>query len=333
MIRGTRSRDIRAPNLNELFNAGSKVNNTVVDDSTGLPVAYEGTTTGNLKLKPEVADSTNAGFVYQPSWVKGFSVSVDYWNIDLKDAINVLTAQNIEDLCFQGNQSECLAINGGSPLTSGAGVQRNAILIQPFNLAEQLVRGIDYETSYRTPLSRLVSSWNGDVAIRLLGTNFLKNYTNNTLTPPLDVSGVNATATGTPKWRWNASLTYSLNPFTATLAARGVSAGKYANNLIECTSGCPVGRSTADQLNYPTINDNHLPGEIFFDLSVGYTIAMGKDDNSELNLFLNIRNLTNRDPVIVAGGPSGLPFDTVTTNPGNYDSLGRVFTAGIRFKL
>jgi outer membrane receptor protein involved in Fe transport len=152
------------------------------------------------------------------------------------------------------------------------------------------------------------------------------------LTPPLDVSGVN-TSTGTPKWRWNASLTYSLNPFTATLAARGVSAGKYANNLIECSSGCPVGRQPPETLNYPTINDNHLAGEIFFDLSVGYTVPMGKDDNSELNLFLNVRNLTNRDPVIAAGGPSGLPFDTVTTNPADYDSLGRVFTAGFRFKL
>ncbi len=52
-----------------------------------------------------------------------------------------------------------------------------------------------------------------------------------------------------------------------------------------------------------------------------------------LEVFLNIRNLSNRDPVIVAGGPSGIPFDTVSTNPSLYDSLGRVYEAGVRFKL
>ena len=38
-----------------------------------------------------------------------------------------------------------------------------------------------------------------------------------------------------------------------------------------------------------------------------------------------------RRPVLVAGGPSGVPYDTVTTNPSNYDSLGRVFRLGVRF--
>jgi len=49
--------------------------------------------------------------------------------------------------------------------------------------------------------------------------------------------------------------------------------------------------------------------------------------------YFNVRNLTNKDPVIVAGGPSGLPYDTVTTNPANYDTLGRVFQLGVKVKL
>jgi outer membrane receptor protein involved in Fe transport len=327
MLRVTRSRDIRAPNLNDLF-ANSKVNNVVVDDANPTQaVAYEGTTKGNLNLKPEEADSTGVGIVYQPSYLHGFSASVDYWNIDLKDAINVITAQQVVDLCFEGNQSFCQAINGGQPLRDGSGAERNAITIQPFNLAEQLVRGIDFETSYRAPLSTFNSGWGGDLLLRALGTHFLKNYTNNTLTPPLDTAGENVVA-GTPSWRWNASITYNNEPVSATFMARGVSAGVYGNNFIQCTAGCPA--STIDN---PTINDNHLAGAIYFDLSLGYTMQVGHGDDASLEMFLNIRNLANKDPVIVAGGPSGLPFDTVSTNPANYDSLGRVFTAGVRLKL
>jgi outer membrane receptor protein involved in Fe transport len=327
MFRVTRSRDIRAPNLNDLFNAGSKVNNLVVDNATNTPVAYEGTTTGNLNLDPEEADSTGFGVVYQPSFAPGLSASVDYWNIDLKDAINTLTAQQIVDACFQGNQTLCQAINGGQPLRPTSGADRNAIAIQPFNLAQQLVRGVDIETSYRAPLSIFNDGWDGNFVVRVLATRFLKNYTDNTLTMPLDTAGQN-TGGGPPDWRWSASLGYNNDPFTATVTARGVSSGVYGNNFIECTSGCPV--STID---HPTINDNHIPGATYFDLSLSYTILTGRNESLQMQTFFNVRNITNKDPVIVAGGPSGLPFDTVTTNPANYDSLGRVFMAGVRFKM
>lgn len=326
MFRATRSRDIRAPNLSELFNAGSKVNNTVVDPATNLSVQYEGTTTGNLNLLPEEADTTGIGFVYQPSFVPGLSASVDYWNIDLKGAISTITAQNIVELCFQGNQAMCQAINGGLPLTAFTG-SRAAIALQPFNLAQQLVRGIDLETSYRTPLSTFVSDLSGELVFRALGTHFIKNYTDNTLTLPTDTAGQN-TGGGPPSWRWNASITYSNNPFSGTFSARGVSAGRYGNNLIECTSGCP--ESTID---HPTINVNHIAGAVFFDMSASYTMLVGQQQEAQAQLFFNVKNVTNKDPVIVAGGPSGLPYDTVTTNPANYDSLGRTYLAGVRVKF
>ena len=160
-------------------------------------------------------------------------------------------------------------------------------------------------------------------------SGFLKNYTDNTVSLPLDVAGQNTSGAGsTPDWRWTASFTYNLDPLSATLAARGVSAGKYGNNFIECTSGCPV--STID---HPTINDNHIPGATYLDLSLSYTMLLGKDESTQMQTFFNIRNITNKDPVIVAGGPSGLPYDTVSTNPANYDSLGRVYMAGVRIKM
>jgi outer membrane receptor protein involved in Fe transport len=101
----------------------------------------------------------------------------------------------------------------------------------------------------------------------------------------------------------------------------------YNNSLIECTSGCPA--STVDN---PTINVNHLAGSVYFDLSMSYKFMLGQSEDTEMQAFFNVRNLANRDPVIVASGPTGLPYDTVTTNPSNYDQLGRVFQLGVRLK-
>jgi outer membrane receptor protein involved in Fe transport len=329
LLRVIRSRDIRAPNVSELFNAGSRVNNLVIDNSTGLQYQYEGTTTGNPNLQPEEADTNSVGIVYQPSFLQGFSTSVDYWSIDLNDAINTISAQQIVDLCTVKGQPEfCQAINNGLPLGQSP---RDAIRIQPFNLAEQKVRGIDLEASYRTALANIVSSMPGNLVFRALGTHFLENYTNNTLTLPTDTAGQN-TGGGPADWRWNASLTYDVNPISGTFNARGVSSGTYGNAFIECTSGCPV--STTD---HPTISTNHLPGAVYFDVSLKYSLMVGQGEGNgeetEVQAFLNVRNITNKDPVIVAGGPSGLPYDTVTTNPANYDSLGRTFLLGVRIKL
>ena len=100
----------------------------------------------------------------------------------------------------------------------------------------------------------------------------------------------------------------------------------YNNTYVVCTSGCPVS-TTANN----TISANSISGAMFWDLSLGYKFINEGPNSAEV--FLNVRNLTNKDPVLVAGGPSGVPYDTVTTNPSNYDSLGRVFRAGVRFKM
>ncbi len=74
-FRGTLSRDIRAPNLGELYTVGSTSTTSYVDDFMTPPLTYTAFTlsTGNINLKPEKAQSTDLGLVYQPSWLSGFS--------------------------------------------------------------------------------------------------------------------------------------------------------------------------------------------------------------------------------------------------------------------
>jgi outer membrane receptor protein involved in Fe transport len=98
-----------------------------------------------------------------------------------------------------------------------------------------------------------------------------------------------------------------------------------SNEYVECTTGCPT--STA---NNPTYDSISVPGATYLDLAA--TFRFGSDNQYEV--FANVRNLTNKDPAIVAAGPTG--YTSWTNNPissGQYDTLGRVFRLGFRFKM
>src|SRR6185437_9840993 len=86
-FRATRSRDIRAPNRSELF-ASAVFNSSVITDPfrNNASVFYQGSTNGNINLKPEKADTTGLGVVVTPGFFPGFSASFDYYNIDINDA-------------------------------------------------------------------------------------------------------------------------------------------------------------------------------------------------------------------------------------------------------
>ena len=324
-FRGTRSRDIRAPNLSELFAAGTANTNTVFDRfNNNLNTQDQGAVVGNSALKPEVADTTGLGVVLTPQFFPGFNASFDYYNIEISDAIGTVTAQQIVDFCFQGNQAYCPAIIRG--VQNGVNVITQ-IRITPFNLVNETNRGYDIEASYRTSLDTINSDWAGNMTLRFLATHYLKRYRNNGINPATDTVGQNSDG-GPPHWRYTGDVTWSNDPITASLSMRGVSAGVYNTSYIECTSGCPVSTTTN-----PTQDTNHLNGAMYFDLALSYKVAHIADNGYDADVFLNVRNIANSDPVIVHQGPGGSSFLTINTAREVYDSLGRVFRAGVRFKL
>jgi outer membrane receptor protein involved in Fe transport len=322
-LRATRSRDIRAPNLNDLYNAGTSTSNNIINPVNNQSVPTLSVTLGNPNLVPEKADTTGVGVVVQPGFLPGFNAAVDYWNIDISNAIGSVTAQQTADLCFQGNLQFCSSIIGNLNNNTGTPI---TIDLRPYNLVQQISRGIDFEASYRTALSAIMADWGGNLTIRALATHYLKNYSNNVVTPPTDSVGQNS-GSGPAHWRWNANVDYDNEALSVGLGARGVSAGVYSNTNIECTSGCPTS-TVANR----TVNVNYLPGAVYFDFSLSYKIVNEGPANS-VEAFLNIKNIANTDPVIVAGGPSGIPHDTTNSNPTFYDVLGRVFRAGVRFRM
>ncbi|HEY9091914.1 TonB-dependent receptor domain-containing protein [Parasphingorhabdus sp.] len=311
-FRATRSRDIRAPNLAELFTAGSTRSNTVLDPFNGnQSVPFSGTVTGNPNLDPEKADQWGAGVIFQPYFLPGFSASVDYYDIKINDAIDSLDAQIIIDRCFEGVTQYCNAIVRG-PNDFGTNLQ---IFESPFNFASQRARGLDFETSYRTNIG------SGSLVLRGIATLYLENTVDNGLDPAVDIVGENSSG-GNPEFLYRLTASYANGPLRLNLIGRGISSGTYDNSFVECTTACPESTSTAR-----TINTNHIDGAFYLDASVYHDFNFG---SSDLTLFVSVSNLLDKDPPVVASGPAGSAYATPATNQSLYDLLGRSFRIGAK---
>lgn len=132
-FRGTVSSAVRAPNIAELFQPESAATfrpdepceqatiDTLIANNDpsgpiraancladGIPVGFTdplsarftGVTSGNPDLKEEEADTLTIGFVFQPTFLDGLSLSVDFWDIEITDAISAVSAQDIVDNCY-----------------------------------------------------------------------------------------------------------------------------------------------------------------------------------------------------------------------------------------
>lgn len=321
-FRATRSRDIRAPNLQELFEGGGSRTNTLIDPfNANTSIQFTEIRTGNIALTPEEADTWGIGAVFQPTFLPGFGLSVDYYEITLEGAIGSVDAQTIVNRCFEGLQQYCAAISRDN--STGVNLI-SQISVSPFNFAVREARGIDYEASYRISLADFAGGLDGDLTLRALATNYLENYENNGIDTPTDSAGQNNEG-GPPEWLYRLVATYQDGPVTLNLIGRGISDGVYDNSFVECTSGCP--ESTIDNR---TINSNHIDGAFYIDFSMAYAFEMA---GSESEAFLSITNLGNRDPAIVANGPGGSAYGNISTNQTLYDILGRNFNLGLRFRF
>jgi iron complex outermembrane receptor protein len=330
-FRVTRSRDIRAPNLSELFLPGTFSRGNQFDPFSNSTHQVNGNATGNLALKPEKGDTLGVGVVLQPTFLPGLSFSADYWNIKIKDAIGNVSAANIMQYCYDGRTEYCGAILFQNPATRDFVV---TVTTSGYNIAKTLDRGIDFDATYRMGLDELVSDWAGSLTFNGNATLYLKSYTDNTINKPTDTAGQNHD--GQPDWRITAGLTYNLDPIRVGFTARGVSSGTINNSWIVCDPGsCPT--STADNRTLSSVlggtlggRANYVPGRWYFDMSTSYKFAVG--DSVEADAFLNIKNIANSDPVVYPL-QTGTPHSSHAVNSGLYDVFGRVFRAGVRFRM
>jgi len=303
-LRGVVSRDIRAPNLNDLFTPVTSATQNVTNRATGNNVQVVATGIGNTNLRPEVGKTWEIGAAYQPSFVPGLSVSFDYYDIKLNQAISTLTIQQIVDLCYNGNTAYCSNVK----LTGVLGTADFPYVIQqPFNLASLDAKGFDIELGYQIDLGA-----RGKLSLRALATRSLDMISNTGIAGQqiAQLAGNNTEGgAGIPRWKALFSQSWAKGPASLTLTERLISAGYIDPEAIVCTSGCP-----ATTVQNPTYNFNHVPGALYFDLGGNYKIGGGVES------YFKVDNLFNhRAPPF---GGSSL-----------YDTIGRMYRLGVRFTL
>jgi outer membrane receptor protein involved in Fe transport len=317
-FRATRSRDIRAPTLQDMFGNNLPGFNSVRDPFTNTVPLFQTRVTGNPDLKPEIADTFSVGVVIQPRFIPGFNFSVDYWKINLRDGIRDLGVQNGVDLCFQGVQQFCdLITRTNGVITS--------MTTSPQNFATQRVAGLDVEATYRFELANVFGAVPGEMSLHANLNKNIRNITNPGIGVITNTVGENSVG-GTPYWRLNLGVDYMLDRLTVGLMARAVSDGVWNRYWIECDTGCPTSTPQNRTIN---VGGNQIDGAVYFDASVNYRFTVAGTD---LDAFANVRNLLGSDPVIVAA-QGGFQWARLLTNDALYEPYGRIFRVGLRFRM
>jgi iron complex outermembrane recepter protein len=305
-FRATRSRDIRAPALFELFSTGSVANNTV--SVRGFQVTIPANLSqGNPNLKPEIANTITFGAVLTPSWLRGFSASVDYYNIKLKRGIGTPPLSTVQNFCNAGQDAFCNFFTFNP--TTGA---PTSLTIPTINLASVENEGIDFEIAYNLPLDRVSGSLPGSLNLSLNGT-----YATHLLVDAgiggavVDRAGENSSLSfpfALPRLRLNSQITYSARPFSLTAQIIHVSKGKIDKTFNTSPSN--------------TINNNTVP-------AVTYLNLFGRvDATDKFEFFGGIKNVFNK-------APPPVPNQSLNsaTDGSYYDVIGRYFQIGVDIKF
>jgi TonB dependent receptor-like, beta-barrel len=151
-LRGSYTEAFHAPTLFEITPAGSQNFPEITHDpfSRLTEGQIEERVSGNPLLQPEVAYEWSYGIVYSPKWLKGLTLSADWWHIDLRSLISSLGAQFIIEADLPGLVFRTPPPPGTPPLPNGQ-PDRGAVtlVIDPNdNLSGAIFEGLDYEAIY-----------------------------------------------------------------------------------------------------------------------------------------------------------------------------------------
>ena len=308
-FRAARSQEIRAPTLFDLFQAPLISSSGILDSLTNTSGSVNTAQSGNPDLKPEIAHNTTAGFAYSPAWLPDFSVSLDYFHINIDNAIGSVNGGN------PITQSVCLASGGTSPLcglivrpisyndTSPANFPLLFLRLNE-NITRTYSEGIDLEANYEADLSD--SALEGALHLHLLWTHqpTLKTQT----LPGTLVTNAAGTAQ-TPVDRLALMASYSHEDFTVALLER------YQSSFHQNPNPTLVFDIPAVRAYFQT------------DVDLSYDFQAG---GQNLTGFLNISNLFNvQGGIFQTPGYTGSPGLNYPIGPGA-DLIGRYFTIGVR---
>lgn len=309
-IRASSSTSVRAPNLSELFSPGVTTGAFLIDPcditqinlgtssraancaALGIPVGWANPnaanakqliTGGNPDLTEEESDSFTFGLVITPDAIKGLSLSIDYWDIEITDAIGSFGASDIIKKCVD---SPSLANNFCPMITRDGQLSIERINVSRINVGRLNASGIDFGGAYGFDIA------GGDLSINLNGSFLMEHEELIDGSDPTTLF-INRNDPNNPKLRSNLNLTYQQGPLSLGLNTRYIGSTIYdPNALTDETSDKPL-----------------VPSRVYNDLIIGYEFE------NELRITGTITNIGDVNPPRIG--------DLFLGVRGNYDNTGR----------
>ena len=343
-VRLSRTQSTRAPNINELFSPPSQTFPAgLTDPCVGVTATSTGVTAercraapgvnaniaangsfratqadlqgisgfdrGNPALQEEKGRSFTAGIVFTPSGVpalRNLSVTLDYFKIDISDAITATPRQFILTQCYSGDASFCRLVtrraNAVGPNSAGS---ISFLDSQDSNGGGEGVEGLDLTASYSLLLGP------GRLSTRLAYTWMKEGYEIPAIGAARDKF---AGEIGTPEHKFAFDLGYEFGNFSVRSTTTYI--GKSAvDDQFLASNFAPRGRVPAGSVT--------VPAKAYLDLQFGYRIA------KQWQLYAGIDNATGtKAPLIPSGVPSSVTG--TETDAGTYDAIGRRYYLGLR---
>lgn len=310
-FRVTKSRDIRAPNVSELFGPTTNTQGILTDPARGGVQTVAPITNGsNPNLRPEKANTFTVGVALQPQggFIGRFRASVDYYNINIGDAISTLGQQNIVTRCSQGDTLSCSLVTRDS-----GGIITN--ITDTFqNVSRLIARGVDIELAYRQPLGS-----ESALNLRVLASHVKDLITVDAVGPTQRAgqTGLRAgTPPGIPDWTLDATANLELGSHYAfTTHVRYINKGFYNAAFVGAEQG-------GYAISLPnSSNTNAVPARTYVDMLATFKLAQRVGQS--FAFYVGVDNLFNVDPPAFPGANGS--GNNVLFNP-----VGRNFKAGVR---
>ncbi len=321
-IRGTVSEAVRAPNVSEAFDPVSpgfaNINDPCDSDNIeedadragncaalGIPVGFAAndnvsiitSSGGNPNLFSETAESETIGIVWTPNSIENLSLTVDYYNIQISDAINLVSSQDVLDNCVDAtggpDSAFCDQIDRDPTTNDVVLVRSGYINASGFN-----TKGIEANLRYSTDLSAY--DLPGEVRFNISATQLLELEILEFQNRP-DETNIEEGEVGDPELQWSTSVDYRLDDININWSSRFI-------DSVVLYDVSPDGGSPED------VDISDIDAVWTHDLSAVYYL------NDNVSFSGGIRNLFNE----LAPG--------YTFNP-NYDLIGRRFNAGVKVRF
>jgi iron complex outermembrane receptor protein len=330
-FRGAIATAVRAPNVSDLFAGGTATAAFVFDPCDGIDNSSSGNIAENCRsvaaiqnrinadgsftltqveqqntsgllvgspsVKEETADTITLGAVFTPDFINGLSISVDYYDIDIDNAITNTDRTVILDRCYSADPSQFDPLCSGNVVRDGRSGAALEVNSASGNENRIETSGFDLEVAYETPLG------DGDIYVGL-SANVLGTY---------DITGIESGDTQSlageimyPELRFNINTSYTLESFNIYWQLRYWDETKDRNDNTNMT----------EELN-------SIDSAIYNDLRFSYNIL------ESTNLFIGVNNMFDVQPQELTANHKYQQAGTLT-NGSAYNLTGREYYAGVK---